>query len=318
MRAETVLVLGATGGFGGAVARELAGRGCRVRVLARDPVKAADRLADYPDFEIVRGDAQDANAVAQAAEGARVIVHGINYPYHQWVPYMVRATANVAAAARRTRATILFPGNVYGLGRQTGRPLDETAPNRNDTRKGRLRTDLEVSLRATVGDGVQVVVLRANDYFGPTVRNQLVDRMFGAAARGQAITVLGNIDGPHQWAYLPDAARAAASLLERRAQLDEFDVVHFAGFLVDPQRAFLERIAALAGHPGLAIRQVPWWFVQARGWFDPDAREVLELRYLWDNAVILDGARLSRLLPDLVPTPLDEAISATLDSYRRL
>jgi len=318
MAAESVLVLGATGGFGGAMARELAMRGHRVRVLARDPAKAADALADFPDFQILAGDAQDPDSIVAAAAGAGVIVHGVNYPYHRWVPYMVRATAHIAAAARRTRATILFPGNVYGLGRQTGRPLDESAPMRNDTRKGALRTNLETSLRATVGDGVQVIVLRANDYFGPTVRNPLVDRAFGHAVQNRAMMVLGNIDVPHQWAYLPDVARAGAMLLERRAQLDDFDVFHFAGYLADPQRAFLERIATLAGHPGLAIRPAPWWLVRLLGWFDPQAREVLELRYLWDNAVILDGARLARTLPEFVPTPLDEAISATLASYRRL
>jgi nucleoside-diphosphate-sugar epimerase len=316
--AESVLVLGATGGFGGAMARELSQRGHQVRVLARDPAKAADALSDFPDFQIVAGDAQDTASLARAAEGASVIVHGINYPYHQWVPYMVRATANVAAAARQTRATILFPGNVYGLGRQTDRPLDERAPMRPDTRKGALRTNLEMSLRATVGDGVQVIVLRANDYFGPTVRNPLVDRMFGNAAHGQAMMVLGNIDAPHQWAYLPDAARAGAMLLEQRAQLDEFDTFHFAGHLADPQRDFLERIATLAGHPDLAIRQAPWWLIQLRGWFDPVAREVLELRYLWDHAVVLDGTRLGRILQAFMPTPIDDAITATIASYRRM
>jgi nucleoside-diphosphate-sugar epimerase len=318
LAAESVLVLGATGGFGGAMARELAMRGHRVRILARDPAAAADALSDFPDFQITAGDVQDAAGLAREAEGASVIVHGVNYPYHQWVPYMVRATANVAAAARRTRATILFPGNVYGLGEQTGCPLDEQAPMRATTRKGALRTNLETSLRATVGDGVQVIVLRANDYFGPTVRNPLVDRMFGNAAIGRAIMVLGNVDAAHQWAYLPDAARAGAMLLERRAQLDDFDVFHFAGHLADPQRDFLGRIAALAGHPGLSIRQAPWWLIQMRGWFDPVAREVLELRYLWDNAVILDGTRLARILPEFMPTPLDEAISATIASYRRM
>ncbi|MDP6883873.1 MAG: NAD-dependent epimerase/dehydratase family protein, partial [Rhodospirillales bacterium] len=207
MRPGPVLILGATGAFGGAVALALIGCGEAIRVFSRDGAKARLRLGDARAVDIVEGDVQDRDALMRAADGCRAIAHGINYPYHRWVPYMARATANVIAAARRAGATILFPGNVFGLGRQTAGPLDETAPNRPSSRKGSVRVQMEQALsRAASASGPRVIVLRAGDFFGPTVRNWSVDLIFRNAARGRPMRILGRADIPHQWAYAPDVA----------------------------------------------------------------------------------------------------------------
>src|SRR5262245_36018361 len=139
--AAPVLVLGATGGFGGAVTRELLGRGHPVRALVRDVARGRRGLPQHPDLSLVLGDAADAAALHQVAQGCRVIVHAVNYPYHRWEPAMERVTAAAIAAARGTGATILFPGNVYGL--PVGTDLAEDTPDRPRSRKGALRVRLE-------------------------------------------------------------------------------------------------------------------------------------------------------------------------------
>jgi len=68
---RTVLVLGATGGIGGAAAKALGRRGWRVRTLVRDAVAAA-RPADTPGstpMEWREGDAtRRADATSRGAE----------------------------------------------------------------------------------------------------------------------------------------------------------------------------------------------------------------------------------------------------------
>jgi uncharacterized protein YbjT (DUF2867 family) len=61
---NTALVLGATGGIGGEMARALIARGWRVRGLNRDPGKIREPLAGV---EWIRGDAMNAADVAAAA-----------------------------------------------------------------------------------------------------------------------------------------------------------------------------------------------------------------------------------------------------------
>ncbi|MFD4251845.1 NmrA family NAD(P)-binding protein [Amycolatopsis thermoflava] len=65
---ELVLVTGATGQQGGAVARRLLADGWRVRALTRDPARARDLAA--AGAEVVRGDLEDEASVAAAVAGA--------------------------------------------------------------------------------------------------------------------------------------------------------------------------------------------------------------------------------------------------------
>jgi uncharacterized protein YbjT (DUF2867 family) len=77
------LVLGASGSFGGAVAIELLTRDWQVTVLARDPARLTRLGSVGAKLAVVKGDAQDGDALQAAAIGAHVIVHGVNYPYPQ-------------------------------------------------------------------------------------------------------------------------------------------------------------------------------------------------------------------------------------------
>jgi nucleoside-diphosphate-sugar epimerase len=309
---RTALVLGGSGSFGGAVALEMLSRGWQVKALARDPARV-----QLIGAETLKGDALDVDALMRAAEGVGVIVHGVNYPYHQWVPNMERVTSNVLRAARTQGATVLFPGNVYGFGAQTEAPLPETAGMRPNSEKGKLRVRLETMLRAaTLDDKARVLVMRAGDYFGPTVRNGMVDRIFGHAVAGKTMQVFGRTDIAHQWSYVPDLARLAVDLLQKRETLAPFEMVHDRGHIARPQSAFLQQIATQAGKPDLKVQRVPWLLLRAVALFDPLVRELMEMRYLFDRSVIIDDPRRQALLPDFQHTPAEQAISQTLQSYR--
>ena len=71
--AGTVLVTGATGFTGGALARRLASHNAPVRVLVRDARRAAP-LADL-GIEVARGDLRDPTSLSQAMRGVDVVYH---------------------------------------------------------------------------------------------------------------------------------------------------------------------------------------------------------------------------------------------------
>ncbi len=73
------VVLGATGGAGSAVVRELAGQGRRVRAVSHR--KRADAL---PGVDYATADATDPAGLRDVCRGAAVVYHCVNVPYQEW------------------------------------------------------------------------------------------------------------------------------------------------------------------------------------------------------------------------------------------
>lgn len=159
---RTALVLGATGGVGGEIARALASTGWTIRALARGPAKAAAKGA----FEWVAGDAMDAASVARAAKGAALVVHAVNPPgYRDWDRLVLPMIDNSLAAARAEGARLLLPGTIYNYGHDAFPVLREDSPQHPATRKGAIRVALEERLR---NSGQPALIVRAGDFFGPS------------------------------------------------------------------------------------------------------------------------------------------------------
>ncbi len=115
---RTALVLGATGGIGGEVARRLVGRGWTVRALHRDPSKLTAGADATAGLVWLRGDAMSATDVAAAAHGASVIVHAVNPPgYRNWSELVLPMLDNTIAAACASGARIVLPARSIITGR---------------------------------------------------------------------------------------------------------------------------------------------------------------------------------------------------------
>jgi nucleoside-diphosphate-sugar epimerase len=131
--------------------------------------------------------------------------------------------------------------------------------------------------------------------------------MLAGLARGR-FTYPGRGDVPHAWAYLPDMARAAVLLAERREELGRFEDVPFAGLTLTGDGL----AEALSAATGLSLRRArfPWWQLQLARPVWPMARHLLEMRYLWDTPHWLDGARFAELCPEFRATSAEEALAA--------
>ncbi len=163
------LVLGATGGIGGAVAEKLAARGYEVRAMHRNAEVMAGKT---PRFAWVQGDAMNRDDVVRAAAGASLIVHAVNPPgYRNWGQLVLPMIDNTIAAAEAVGARILMPGTVYNSGPGVLERIVEDSPQRPVSVKGGIRVQLEQRLEAAAGRGVQVILVRAGDFFGPGAGN---------------------------------------------------------------------------------------------------------------------------------------------------
>jgi nucleoside-diphosphate-sugar epimerase len=307
---KTALVIGAAGAFGGETAHALLAHGWRVRALQRNP--EAGRAATCGDIQWIKGDAMAAADVRRAAEGVQAIVHAANPAgYRNWAGTVLPMIDNTIAAARDQGARVLVPGNVYNYGPDARGRIAEDAAQHPLTRKGRIRVELERRLRAAAADGVKSLVLRAGDFFGARAGgNWLGGAMFAAGKPIRSVAYPGPLGLPHAFAYLPDLAETAARLLDREADLAAAASFHFAGHAPSGQ----ELVTALRRVSGrkLPVLPFPWFAAAAAAPFNEMLRELLEMRYLWREEVLLDNARLVKLLGAEPHTPLDDALPASL------
>lgn len=310
MDRKIALVLGATGGIGGAVARRLAGAGWEIRALHRDP----DRLESQEGWQWQKGDAMSPIDVAAAARGASLIVHAVNPPgYRDWGRLVLPMLDNMIAAARMNGARVLLPGTVYNYGPDAFPNIVEDSPQNPHTAKGRIRVEMENRLRglAASGDGT-VLIVRAGDFFGPRAANNWFSQgMVTPGGRPRGITCPGRRGVGHQWAYLPDVAETMIRLIEKD-DLDDFAVFHMDGHWDADGTRMVAAIRRVLGEPAVPVRRMPWWMMRLASPFVPLFRELVEMRYLWDFPVRLSNGRLIDRLGSEPRTPLDEAVRATL------
>lgn len=317
---RTALVLGASGGIGGAVARSLRDAGWTVRALKRG---LATESEDRDGLHWLRGDALVAEDVQRAAQGCSVIVHAVNPPgYRRWSELVLPMLDNTIAAAKARGATVVLPGTVYNFGPDAMPHPVEDSPQRPVTRKGAIRVEMERRLQAGAERGdFRAVILRAGDFFGPGAANSWFSQ--GLVTPGKPVTRIqqAGTDGVgHQWAYLPDVATAMAALIERCETLPAFARFHFAGHWDADGRQMAEAIRRVVQRrTGVQARitRFPWWAVRLAQPVVPLFREVAEMRYLWREPLRMGEARLTAELADVggVPhTPLDVAIERTLEA----
>lgn len=310
---KTVLVIGATGGIGGAVAKALVAHGWRVRAMHRDP-EAAGKKDGLAGIEWVKGDAMNRDDVVAAARGASVVVHGANPPgYRNWRGLAVPMLANTIEAARLAGARIMFPGNVYNFGPDAWPVLSEASPQHPFTRKGRIRVEMEEALRAATERGARAVVIRAGDFLGEGAPGSWFQTVMVKPGKPlSSVTYPGAREVGHAWAYLPDLGETFARIADREAELPPFDTFHFGGYWLERGVEIAEAVRRVAGRPDLPIKRFPWVAVYALLPFVRLFREIFEMRYLWRKPVRLDNRKLVAFLGSEPHTPLDEAVRATL------
>ncbi len=116
-----ILVSGATGNQGGAVARRLLERGFRVRALSRDTQKPEAQALAEGGAEVVRGDLNDRSSVDRALEGAYGVFSVQNF-YEGGYEAEVRQGKTLADAAKAAGVRHVVYSSVGSAHRETGIP----------------------------------------------------------------------------------------------------------------------------------------------------------------------------------------------------
>ncbi|WP_108125848.1 NAD-dependent epimerase/dehydratase family protein [Saccharospirillum mangrovi] len=311
---KTVLILGATGSVGANITRNLARRGWNIRALHRNPQAAAEQFKDLPDIDWRRGDMHQPGDATAAAQGCDVIVNATNPPgYRHWREIGLPMHKEAIAAAKANGATLVFPANVYNYAPDSGENIAETAAQQPVTEKGRVRVEMEQMLREAADEGVQVILVRAGDFFGPGADSSVLNLLIKPGRRITKMAYFGPMNVKHAYAYLPDLAETFARLIERREQLPNYADFQFAGQVISGAE-LAQQVRNVSGEPAMKAGGFPWWLVHLVAPFNLTFKGLLEMRYLWNKPITLNNAKLVAELGEEPRTPMHQALTQSLDS----
>jgi len=308
-------LFGATGAVGKALAAKLAERGLPFRVVGRSEERLRHDFKVYePLVEYCAADLSDSTAAARAAAGVDTIFYtlGVPYPQFEQHPKLTRIALEAAAAAGARHFVHL--STVYPYGVPQEEYVRESHPRDPKTFKGRMRKEQEdLVLAADKPHGMRTTILRPPDFYGPDSELSYVRAIFEAALNGGTANVIGPIDSPHEFIFVPDLAETLIALSEKEEAYGKAWNVAGPGLITT--RQFAEQVFG-AVHQKTRLCVAGKFMLRVLGLFNPFLREVVEMHYLWTTPVKLDDTRLRQLLPDLRKTPYTEGIRTTIDAMR--
>lgn len=307
------LVVGATGGFGGAALRQLCAAGEPVRVLVRSRAKLKLPAGAADQVEVVEGDASVLSLLLDAAKDCESIFSGLCVPFPRWIPGFQQLHDNVVEASGLTGATLVLPGRVlacrpiYGVPQppqlHTSMHLDGVGPY------GRMLQGMEAQMEQNCSlRGVRALVVRAGSLFGEGVDNPLMREMIRAARAGQPILWPGDPESMHLFSWSDDVARAALRLL-REGGGSPFTVWNVPGHaLTGPEWA--AALGAAAGKGALPVQARRGWMLKLAAMFrEPEAWAMGE-REAWEGPLLLDDRPTLAALPGFRLAPIAEALQS--------
>ena len=283
-----ILVAGGTGRLGTALVTRLAGQGLDVRVLTRDPARAAHLTG--PRVEVAAGDVRDPASLAAAARGADVVVsavHGFTGP-RGVSPATVDHQGNVHLidAARAAGAEFVL---MSAVGAAAGSPSELF----------RMKHAAEQYLRAS---GMPWTIVRATAF-----AELWIDLLRHSSARSGRPVVFGRGTNPVNFVCTTDVAALTEHAVTHATARGQ--VLEIGG----PRNLTLNQLAAAvqaaAGRTG-APRHVPPAILQftasTLGHLRPELGRMARTALIMDRGDLTrDATAVYPAYPGLPRTPLD-------------
>jgi nucleoside-diphosphate-sugar epimerase/protein-tyrosine phosphatase len=310
-----IALFGAAGAIGHSISRALEAIGEPYRVVGRDRKRLQSSFGANPQVEIATWNPDEPASVRSAVRGVDTLVYLVGVPYHQFQlhPELMRKTVDAAVAEGVQRIVLI--GTVYPYGLPVNRPVKESHPRNPHTFKGRMRKAQEEILLAADKEGkLHATILRLPDFYGPGVEASLLASLFHAAAHGGTANMVGPIDTPHEFVYVPDVGPVVLALARKPEAYGTWWNLAGAGSIT--QREIADRVFAMAGRPP-KLRVAGKLSLRLLGLFDPLLRELVEMHYLQTNPVLLNDDALNKLIGPIHKTPYEEGLLECLE-YAKL
>ncbi len=182
----------------------------------------------------------------------------------------------------------------------------------NHTKKGRIRMQMaEAVMKAHHSGRVRAAIGRASDFIGPEYE-LLGELVVYPALEGKPVNLLGKLDVPHSFTYVPDFGKALATLGARDEALGQVWIAPTPPPLT--QRELMDMFSEAMDRP-LKMRAASTLMVRLLGVFNPTLHESVEMMYGWEKPYVVDSSKFERAF-GMSATPMRKAVQETVAWFR--
>lgn len=309
---KKALVLGASGGMGYSIVKELSKRGIQVTAFARTRSKLEKLYGNDPLVSIYTGDIFQIEDIKAAAKDVDVIFQSANIPYSQWEEKLETFMKNILKVAREEDVKLAIVENIYSYGRSGGRKVDEDFPKNPHTKKGRIRLNVQNLVKES---NVNAFIAHFPDFYGPNAENTILHYTLDGVANNKKAMFVGNQGIQREFIFTPDGAKAIVNLaLDERAYGESWNI---PGYGVISGKEVVEIIREIANY-NKGVSTVSKNMIRFLGLFNKDMREVVEMFYLNEEPVVLSGEKYEQIFGEVPKTSYRDGLKETLEYMKKI
>lgn len=304
LRRVKVLVTGANGSLGLATARMLVRAGHYVIAFVHN-VEEFRRLCREERVGVFKGDILDRSSV-NAVDRADAVVHCAHFPPRS---YKLNWDAvRHALEAVRPGGYFIYPGDARIFANGTDGRVGPDEPKQPTMREDEVRLDLERAVLAESG-----TVVHLAEIYGPRVRGGRLVDSFRRAAADKTVWFSGDLEAPHEFLYIDDAARALIAPVGRRVARGRVYTAPGPG-PITPEELIALVFRSLGEPPRVRSMPAPLEAISRR--FRPEPRFPGEFVHPSQPPPLLDGSRIRGELGWVPEVPYEEGVRRTVKWLR--
>jgi len=300
------LVLGASGGMGSALTFELANRGFEVTAFARSENRLRMIFDKHQKITIQPGDVFKIKDLELVAHDVDLIFHAVNLPYNEWKNKQEIMLRNILQVSEKYKAKLAIVDNVYAYGRCFGKKVTEDFPKKPHTKKGHIRLKLE---QIALSSKVPVVIAHFPDFYGPYAKSTVLHYMLQSIVKNKRAMFVGNQQIEREFIYTPDGAKAFVKLALSDASYGECWNIPGSGTITGEE--LVEIIKNSTGY-SKKVSTVTKSMVRFSGFFDKMMKEYVEMYYLNEDPLVLDGSKYEEKMGIIPRTTYQDGMAHTL------
>lgn len=307
------LVIGASGGSGQAIVRELLERGIQTVLLGRDLGKLREMVRSWGDpdgLELVEGDVFDSVSLVPHFRRVDLVFQAANVGYQEMTKKLLPLGESVMRASEETGRKVVFVDGVYVYGPNPGRPVSERDPLAAHTRKGRAKVEFERLVFSDSWKMAKALIVRLPDYYGPTSQLAYLNPTLEGLAKGRFGIFFGSLKPAREYVYLPDAAKMIVEISLREDSYGQNWNIPGSTIrgvdILDIVRSILRK--------RFFVFPIGKGLMKFMGFFDSFCKEVVEIMYLMEDPLVLSGEKYAREIGPIPRTSFREGLRITLES----